>query len=339
MKSKLTFLAFLFIMMNPTLVLSASEGNSTSEPGMFDKGVLNLSLENDLFAGRDLGYTNGVRIAYTLPEDKMPKLVKNSANHILQFNKEGKRYITAALGQQIYTPSDISKTEFIKNDYLYAGWLYGSLGVISDAGSTYDSSTISLGVVGPSSQAEQTQTFVHKVKGVQKPMGWDNQLKDEPGAIFSYERKWREAYRREFFGWDFDSIPHAGFNLGNVHTDATIGTTLRLGRHLPLDYGPTRLQPSMAGSDLFIPAKGFNYYFFTILEMRAVGRNIFLDGNTFQNGPHLDKRTFVKDAQVGVSLTYKDSKISYTHIFQSREFKGQDDSVTEYGVLTFSHSF
>lgn len=336
MNIKLIFFSFFYLVVSSSVAASQDFIGSNNRSS---KGILNATFENDLFAGTDLGYTNGVRISYVTPEEQMPNLIRNISNNIPLLNKEGKKYIALAAGQKIYTPTDIASTSFIPNDFLYAGWLYGSIGVMSDAGTVYDSSIITIGTIGPSSRAKEAQRFVHKVRGIQKPEGWNNQLKDEVGIIFSYERKWREVYAAEKLGLGFDVIPHVGVNLGNIHTDATIGATFRFGYDLPADYGPTKIHPSMAGSDIFIPSKNISAYVFSIVEMSAVGRNIFLDGNTFKDSPSLEKRNFVKNIQLGVALAYKDSRLSYTQVFATRSFKGQKDRITEFGSLTYSYNF
>jgi len=50
---------------------------------------------------------------------------------------------------------------------------------------------IQLGIVGPASFAEETQSLVHELLASQRPNGWDNQLKNEPGLAIIYERKLR----------------------------------------------------------------------------------------------------------------------------------------------------
>lgn len=47
-------------------------------------------------------------------------------------------------------------------------------------------------------------------------------------------------------------------------------------------------------------------------EGRAVGRNIFLDGNSFKDSPAVDKKPFVTDAIAGVAFTYSKVRLSYT---------------------------
>ena len=75
-----------------------------------------------------------------------------------------------------YTPGDITKSEFTQNDFLYAGWLYGSLGIVSDTGQVFDNIVLTLGMVGPSSKAQQSQEYIHHVIESPQPQGWDHQL-------------------------------------------------------------------------------------------------------------------------------------------------------------------
>lgn len=303
-----------------------------------DKGVLSIAVENDLFTGTDLGYTNGIRLSYISSEDQMPRLVKRASDYLPLLNREGKKRIAVALGQNMYTPSDIKKSEFLQDDFLYAGWLYGSLGIVSDSGTTYDNAVLTLGMVGPSAKAEPTQKFVHHVMGSPQPQGWDHQLKDEPGINFAYERKWRKILEAKPFGVGVDVMPHLGTNLGNINTSAAAGATFRIGYDLPSDYGPPRIRPNLPGSDFFIPTKKIGGYLFSVVEARAVGRNIFIEGNTFKHSPGLEKRIMVKSMQLGATMTFDDMRISYSQVFVTKEFKGQNRG-TKFGAVTLSVRF
>lgn len=315
----------------------AEDENGIKKIAEDDKGIFNFILENYLFTGTDLGYTNGVRISYISSETKMPSFIREASSY-LPLIKKGKKRISVAAGQSMYTPSDITKSEFIENDFLYGGWLYGSLGIVSDTGQIFDNAVLTLGVVGPTSQAKQSQKYIHHIMGSPQPQGWNHQLKDEPGINFSYERKWRQLFEAEAFGVGVDIMHHIGANLGNVATNASIGTTFRFGYDLPSDYGPPRIRSSLPGSDFFIPTKKISGYLFSTVEMRAVGRNIFLDGNSFQNGLHLNKRTLIGNLQIGAALTYKDARISYTQIYITKEFKGQKAG-SKFGAINFSYRF
>lgn len=303
-----------------------------------DKDILNVVFENDLFAGTDRGYTNGIRFAWLSSEENVPAWARWTASHLLPLGDEGNKRVSIAAGQNIYAPSNLSQSAPIPNDQPYAGWLYGSVGVVSDTGKRLENAVLTLGVVGPLAHARQTQSFVHHVVDSPHPRGWDNQLKNEPGINFAYERKWRGMYEASPFGVGADVMPHVGANLGNINTSASIGATLRLGYDLPADYGPPRIRPSLPGSDFFIPTKEIGGYLFTTIEQRAVAHNIFLDGNTFRDSQHVSKEILVSSLQVGAAITYGEARLSYTQVFMTKEFKTQQQA-PQFGALTFSYRF
>lgn len=304
-----------------------------------DKGVYSISFENDVFAGNDGNYTNGVRFSYFSPESTVPYWLETTANAMPFFAEEGHKRWGITIGQNMYTPDNIASAVPDPNDQPYAGWLYGSASVVSDTGRTLDTFQLTLGMVGESSLADETQKFIHHmVADSPQPQGWDYQLKDEPGIIVSYERKWRNKFEFTPFGWGFDLTPTAGFNLGNVYTNATIGTIARFGYDLPADYGPPLIRPSLSGSDFFVPNRDFGWYLFGGLEGTAVARNIFLDGNTWKDSPSVDKEPLVGGIQAGVAFTVYDTRIAYTHVIRTDQFKNQKER-EEFGSLNVSLRF
>jgi hypothetical protein len=303
-----------------------------------DHGIFNVIFENDIFAGTDQNYTNGVRAAWQSSENKVPDAALWVATHLLPLADNGHKRISIAAGQSIFTPRDLSQTAPITNDRPYAGWLYGSVGMVSDTGKELDNVVLTLGVVGPASYAEQTQKFVHKVINSPHPYGWDNQLGNEPGAVLTYEHKWRSIAEYSPFGVGVDATPHVGFNLGNINTDASVGGTVRIGYDLPADYGPPRIRPSLPGSDFFIPTRDLGGYLFAGIEGRAVGRNIFLDGNTFSHSLSVDKNWAVGSLQAGATITYGNARLSYTHVVITKEFKNQAHPA-QFGAMSLSYRF
>lgn len=318
-----------------TIALSAKASQDVDKKD--DKGIFNVVIENDIFAGSDSDYTNGFRFSWLSSEERMPGWIQSVAQ-ALPLASEGNKRISIAAGQSMFAPEDLSRTDLVVGDQPYAGWLYGSVGMVSDTGTTLDNVMLTLGVVGPSSLAEPSQKFVHHVVDSPQPSGWGNQLKDELGIILTYERKWRAIIEASPFGFAVDVTPHAGVNLGNISTDTTVGATFRLGYDLPADYGPPRIRPSLPGSDFFIPTKELGGYLFTTIGERAVARNIFLDGNTFKDSPSVDKKNFVSSLQVGAAVTYGETRLSYTQVFMTKEYETQKRP-SVFGTLTLSYRF
>jgi hypothetical protein len=263
------------------------------------------------------------------------------------FEGRGQMRVNYALGQSMFTPSDISLVNPPLTDRPYAGWLYGSIGVMAkdaaEAGSGWshlEQLQLSLGVVGPSSQAEEVQKFVHRLIGSQEPMGWDTQLKDEPALLITYERSWR--YRLADgelpFGLQMAAIPHLGGAVGNVYDYVNGGASAMLGWNLGDDYGPPRVQPSTPGSGYFEQKAGVGLYIFAGVDARAIAHNIFLDGNTWKDSRSVERNVFVGDAQSGVALTFNSARLSFTHVWRTKEFKTQDNA-DQFGAVALSWQF
>lgn len=309
-----------------------------------ERGVLSFVLENDIVSGADRDFTNGALVSWTSPEGEAPDWAVDAGRAVTLFTEETTVRVNYAVGQSMYTPNDITLVNPPLTDRPYAGWLYASIGLVGVTDSKVnnvdqwlDQLQLQVGVVGPASLAEETQEFVHKVTGSDDPQGWHTQLKNEPGIVLTYQRSWRAVRTGEIYGLGFDATPHFGGALGNVFTYANAGGTLRLGWNLPdADYGPARVQPSLPGSGYFHTQDRIGVYLFAGLDGRAVARNIFLDGNTWRGGPSVDKKTFVGDVQAGLAVTFGPARMTYTHVFRTREFDGQEGK-DEFGALSVSY--
>ncbi len=307
--------------------------------GLDERGTFNLVLDNDLFGGdSDRHYTHGMQLSWLSPEGEVPNWVVSAARRVPFFAGEGRMRVSYVIGQNLYTPADITLREPDKGDRPYAGWLHVGIGLVSDTGQRLDSVELLAGVVGPWAQGERTQVFVHDIVDARDPNGWDSQLRNEPGIVFNYDRKWRRLVEFDVDGFGVDITPHIGGSLGNVHTHVAGGGTLRFGRDLPADYGPPRIRPALPGSGFFIPSRRFGWYLFLGVEGRAVLRNIFLDGNTFRDGPSVEKNPFVADFQAGLAVTYRRVRLAYTHVLRTREFEGQREP-DRFGAISLSLRF
>lgn len=300
-------------------------------------GTFNVTYENDVFNGTDQNYTNGVSIQYTDTLNRVPHGVRYAAAPFIDPGANIR--VTYQFGQNLYTPQEIEQKIPDPEDRPYAGWLYGSVGVLADTDDSLTSLQLSLGVVGPAALGEQVQSFVHSAIDTREPRGWDSQLKNEPALLLTFERKWAERLVGAPYGFQVDASPYVGGALGNVFTHANGGLTFRLGYDLPKnDYGPPRIQPATPGSGFFEPTDNFGWYMFAGIEARAVARNIFLDGNTFQDSPSVDKNMLVGDLTYGVVFTVGQARISLTQVLRSPEISSESD-ISRFTSLGVTYRF
>lgn len=307
-----------------------AEDPAIGTPPERERPVWTLALENDLTNDTDRYFTNGIRISRTSPIGDVPEAVVDAARPLI--GTIGSVRWTVGVGQNMYTPSDIRDANPDPDDQPYAGWLYGTVGVLNDLATgdgrrTQTSVQLSLGVVGPSALGEEAQKFVHEIINSPEPQGWDHQLHDEPAVLLNVERRWVVPSEPIVGDLRGDVSPHVGAALGNVFTHAAGGVTVRLGEPPQFDYGPPRLQPHTPGSEYFAPSAPddvFSWYVFAGAEARAVARNIFLDGNTFRDSRSVDKELLVADLSAGLVMTFGDVRLSYVQVLRTKEFDGQD---------------
>ncbi len=313
-----------------------------------ESAVWVFQLENDFFTqltNTDRHYTNGVRISRVSPPGDVPRWLGAMASVPSNFGPGGapaEQRWAVSLGHSMFTPDDTDAVALVPDDRPYAAWLYFGFSVHSvyegaEGAGRKDVFSIEAGIIGPSALGEEIQNTWHELIGVELSNGWDNQLKDEPGLKLGFVRKWRTAH------WDVsddgryeaDVIPHVAVTLGNIMTDASIGGLVRLGENLQDDFGPPRIRPGLPGSETFGRTGRLDWYLFTGGELRAVARNIFLDGNTWKDSHSVDREPFVADLQLGVAVLFERVRLTYTHVFVSPEFEEQSQW-DQFGALTLS---
>lgn len=307
------------------------------KPGA-EKGALSLLFENDLFYDADRDYTNGVGIAYTTAPADTPQWAIDAAHALPFFTKGGEVRTRYALGQEMFTPPDITRPNPPLTDRPYAGFLYGSIGVVADSGVHLDQLQLTLGMIGPASLADQTQAFVHRIVGSRDPKGWATQLRNEPALVINYERAWKVVPQQSLLGGVFDIEPHYGVAVGNVYDYVNVGAMARFGFNLPKDYGPMRIQPSLPGSDYFEPTADLGAYAFAGVDGRAIGRNLFLDGNSFVASRSVSKMNLVGDVTLGAAITFRAFRLAFSHVIRSREYKTQSTD-SNFGAVNLSVRF
>ncbi len=310
-----------------------------------------IFFENDLFGGTDKYYTNAIQLTWLSKDLKQYKddvRLPDWAFPVIQAipfsgNPDSVHNIGLILGQQIYTPRDTQATHLITDDRPYAGYLYAGLALHSKTRTVLDTMEIMVGVVGPASKAEFSQNKVHEIRDIPTAKGWDHQLHNEPTLGMSWQRKWRMDKRRWFDLLEYDLITHTGLTLGNVRTSAFAGGEIRLGHNIPLGFGSDIIRagagvsaPVMDHSDGILRRWGSHVFLSSQLEM--VGRDIFLDGNTFRSSHGIDKKPLVGDFSIGWAVNIDMIKLTYRHLFRTRQFDGQEEGQV-IGSLTLTTSF
>jgi hypothetical protein len=195
-----------------------------------------------------------------------------------------------------------------------------------------------IGFVGPSTKMDQVQKIIHDIIGSPEPIGWNQQIGDELILQANYEKRW--FY--ELKDYDADMIYYLGGNLGNASLKAAGGAMINFGYNKEKTFGTRRIDYRGYSH---IPLNGYTTQqtkqSFTCnlwIESSAVGRDIFLDGNTFKESIHVDKEIFVLKGGFGLHYRYKKFNFDYFRTFSSKEFTTQN-YYHSYGSFIFAYNF
>jgi hypothetical protein len=203
-----------------------------------------------------------------------------------------------------------------------------------------ESFEVNVGVTGPASLAGITQVnFHHWFLASDVPRGWHNQLDNEPGLLLKCERLWRLSPNEQTARY-VDLIPHLGAEAGNIMVFGDLGASLRAGVNLPDDFGVQIIDAPASLSGGTTPRSSpFSCYAFGGVDGRAIGQNLFLDGNTLRDGPSLERIPWVADFGCGVVLSlFRNLELSYTRVVRTLEFVGQKNADAS-GSLTAKAMF
>jgi len=303
------------------------------------RGTFSFMLDNDLFAGTDKNYTSGFQFDWRSPSYEPPPWLSAVTGRMsLIFPEGGTQRWGVSFGQNIFTPEDTSRRNPDPRDRPYAGWLFGSISLASYTPTSYGSVELQMGIVGPGALGEQFQNGVHRARGFDIAYGWDHQLKDEFGINVIAGRQWRWNYETGIEGLQYGFVPSVTAAVGNVYTYASGGMMVRIGSNLNSDFGPPRTRPAQSGSAFFQPDDNFGWYAFAGVEGRAIARNIFLDGNTWRDGPRVDREPLVGDLSVGFAVMFRRARLTATYTARTQEFTTQGGG-SQYGSIAVAFRF
>lgn len=323
------------------------------------RGYLTFYLDNDLFSGEDQDYTNGARASWIsenrpafgfLPARQvLEKLsgAEDASSAVRRLSGFERGDIEQAnvvvnyglsITQLMFTPADFESSTQSPGERRYAGWLGLGFSLHAKNEKVLNSAELILGTVGSRSYAEETQNFIHDIRGIPEFQGWDDQLPNEFTFDLSFVQKRRLRFlERPERNFSMDGFTEWGARLGTFRTLAQAGGFFRVGFNLPADFSDPRISATAYSHQFFENGRrtdaDWSLYGLVGANAAAVLFDATLDGPLFKNFETGNTREpWVGEAYLGFGLRWKSLEFSYVHTFRSQEYKEQTGG-SEFGSL------
>lgn len=303
-------IAGLTINLNPSMAAADETAAGSMD---WSAGGIRIEYDNDLLVNSDNKFTNGLSVQWHSRESqgwddiRVPDWMK-IGRHLPGMRSSSLFHrVGLAVGQNMQTPTDLSATELIVDDVPYAGSLGFELNWIAFDDDAFRGYALIVGVIGPLSGAEAAQKAIHKVIGGDRPMGWDNQIPDEPAINFNGMFK-KKVFRTKGDGaWSADLSLNADFGLGTGLTFGEVAAELRAGLNVPPGFAfvPDPIGRSIA-YDATIPheQKGSTSIYMSVVQRRTYMQHfVFLDGSLWRDTHSVDYDPWQNQTIIGFHVT------------------------------------
>jgi len=286
----------------------AGNANVAADTLRFDEFVTwRIDIDNDIVFESDDQFSSGTSIEkYGAASSDWteargtPAFGKRVARWFLPERADGLLFREGwILGQDIQTPQDLLRKSLIVDDVPYAALLATQNTWIGFDDERLRGFGWLAGIIGPLALGEEVQKPVHRVLNLMRPMGWNNQLENEPVLNIYYVRK-----RKLWNTRGIDVAAGVGAQAGTLLTAADAEIETRLGWNMPggFVYIPDPTGRSLAYDAHLPPPKPARHVAYGSMVFRVAGiaRNLFLDGNTFRDSHSIDRKAVVAEFVTGL---------------------------------------
>jgi lipid A 3-O-deacylase len=283
--------------------------------------------DNDKYSAltKDRYYTNGLTLQYDF-------LAKKPAKKAL------KTIYSLAVGQYIYTPYRAYVPHIANQDRPFAGYLF----VNFSRASFYRNRSIlrltfQAGVLGPDSQAETIQQWLHHTFHLSKVAGWKYQIHNQFGINLQAAFMKNFLYSRRSL---IDLNAFAKIKAGTVFDEATIGIMSRLGVKPLHALANTFLFHSNLSKKLRKSATT-EAYFFIKLQLSYVAYNATLQGSLFNDNSPLTfpPKRLKAGIQTGIVWSIRHFNLIYAVSWFTKAVDNNRVKPHNYGTIALAFRF
>lgn len=295
---------------------------------------VSASWDNDLFAGKDGGgYTNGIYFSWgqrNQPGEEITEPPLMTLPLAWMLDKEPTyAYKLHSIGQAMVTPEDITKAIPDPADAPYAGLLFWRSAYVVVKNDFADQVATLVGILGPSSRAEEMQKFVHKVVDSDEPRGWRYQLEDR--FVWQLQRTavWRFSTADSS---PFDLVLLGDLAAGNLESHAGAGLFLRAGSRLARSYSTMSFLSSRVSTPVAVSE---GWYVYLGGSGHYVHNQILIDGNKFGLTASKGLENYQYSLMTGFTYAWKRASVCFSYQSDTEPNKNQT-ARKNFGAITLA---
>ena len=310
---------------------------ASSGSALADVDWISVTTDNDAFVGNDNGYTNGIFVSWydgLEGEKAEPGFLARAMLWSLPDSSSSTLDIDiGTIGQIMSTPDDIEKDppDLPPDSMPYAGLLFYADTLLRIQETHADSISVTIGVVGEYSFAEEAQTIVHEIIGSEEPCCWDTQLDDEIVFQIGRGRVWK-TWVSDSGNADF--LLSADVELGTISSSVGTSFMIRYGAELRKSYAMALLINSRTTNPL---ATQGGWYVFAGARAEYLANQIFLDGSKSYDDDFEEIEYTNETLGYSVGLAYAWANWSLTlavNDLNVNEDEADAENYLQYGTLT-----
>ncbi|NCD11871.1 MAG: lipid A deacylase LpxR family protein [Epsilonproteobacteria bacterium] len=288
--------------------------------------TMSLVLENDALVGQDQHYTNG--IYYTWMSENT-----TAFPDVLSFIDLPQKNVAFSFSHAIFTPEDKKRDSRNLDDLPYAGYMGMNLLAYKSSEHFFHEAGLNVGMVGPSTQAEELQKGFHSLIGHSKPKGWEYQLNDEMMYGISYQVGYKTA-PMSLNDLSLDFTTHIRGDAGRFYTGGLLGGTLRLSS-APMKSFAT-IGNYIGGNESILLNYEAKKHFEWALSLgafyNAVDRYYLID-EAIDQGYRLKKMDSLMGEKLSLDLFYDEMQLSFYLKSVDIDYKGGRSSNEKTGGM------
>lgn len=320
---KFVFISLFFSILYVTVTVADAEARSALIFAVANDGV--VLNDNDFTHGLSLGYYRDIEeVSWVAAPLEAIGMDKNSRQYKLGFQ----------LTQMMWSPLDISKEYPEPDERPYAGIIALETELALMGHENADKFTLYLGVIGPSSYMEETQTFMHEIIKSPTPNGWDNQVEQQALINVNYEKQHLLYRRTTQTSTGIELSNSMRLMAGNYRSEVATGLIARWGQDLENSFASSSINRQAPVNAGLITGENPGYNLFAGIDGLYRFNDITLDGEVPSEVYPVTVEPWQLTAALGIVYYRANWGASITFAAKSSEYREDKNDIYTNGVLS-----